>query len=434
MTARNSGAMVRLPALRTRAGRALAMLRRNPTATDAVVAVLLSVAALVSLNATFEILRQDPTFHAPAKPAIVLSLLAVTAPLAVRRRFPLLVAVMVTVAFVVGRVAVSPEIRGLPGWEAIVTTWACWLALYGAAAYGARTRATTLVLAGVAALLFGEVVRDLIFYEGGATAGLPLNEGFGLAYNAVFIILPMLLGAAVRSLRERGRELAAQATELQREREENARRAVLDERVRIARELHDVVAHHVSVMGIQAGAARRVMTLQPERAQEALTSIEASSRQAVDELHRLLGFLRREGQDDTLTPQPDLAQLPELIAQTTKGDLAVNLTVEGEPRPLPGTLELSAYRVIQEALTNTIKHSHATAATVRVAYSPSMLEIEVIDDGTGEADPALSSVGGHGLVGMRERVRLHQGHLRIGPVPKGGFAVHAAFPLNGHTP
>jgi len=283
-------------------------------------------------------------------------------------------------------------------------------------------------------MLFGEVVREVVFYQGGAYVGLPLNEGFGLAYNAVFIILPMLLGAAVRSLRERGRELAAQTTELQREREENARRAVLDERVRIARELHDVVAHHVSVMGIQAGAARRVMTLQPERAQEALTSIEASSRQAVDELHRLLGFLRREGQDDTLTPQPDLAQLPELIAQTTKGDLAVNLTVEGEPRPLPGTLELSAYRVIQEALTNTIKHSHATAATVRVAYSPSMLEIEVIDDGTGEADPALSSVGGHGLVGMRERVRLHQGHLRIGPVPKGGFAVHAAFPLNGHTP
>jgi signal transduction histidine kinase len=433
MRARNSGAMARLPTTPTPGRRVMAMLRRNPTATDAVVALLFSAAALVSLNATFEILRQDPTFHTPAKPAIVLSLLAVTLPLTLRRRFPLAVAVTVTVAFVVGRVMVSPAIPGLPGWEAIVTTWACWLALYSAAAYGARTRATTLVLAAVAAMLFGEVVRDLVFYQGGVARGLPLNEGFGLAYNAVVIILPMLLGAVVRSLRERGRELAVQATELQREREENARRAVLDERVRIARELHDVVAHHVSVMGIQAGAARRVMTRQPERAEEALTSIEASSRQAVDELHRLLGFLRREGQDDALTPQPDLAQLPELIAQTATGDFAVNLIVEGEPRPLPGTLELSAYRVIQEALTNTIKHSGATAATVRVAYTPLMLEIEVVDDGT-STDQPRSHVGGHGLVGMRERVRLHRGDLRIGPAPHGGFAVHAEFPLNGHTP
>ena len=427
--------MARLPAMRVPARRVLAMLRRNPTATDAVVAILFSAAALVSLYATFELLRQDPTFHVPAKTALVVSLLAVTVPLALRRHFPLAVAVIVTFAFVIGRMTVNPAVPGLAAWEVIVTVWACWLALYGAVAYGSRTRATTLVVAALGAMLFGEVVREVVFYQGGAYIGLPLNEGFGLAYNAVVITLPMLLGAAVRSLRDRGRELAAQATELQREREENARRAVLDERVRIARELHDVVAHHVSVMGIQAGAARRVMNRQPERAQEALTSIEASSRQAVDELHRLLGFLRREGQDDALTPQPDLAQLTELIAQATTGDLAVNLLVEGEPRPLPGTLELSAYRVIQEALTNTIKHSGATAATVRVAYSPSMLEIDVIDDGTGKADPALSSVGGHGLVGMRERVRLHGGHLRIGPVAEGGgFAVHAAFPLNGHTP
>ena len=230
------------------------------------------------VGGAFELLRQDPTFHVPAKAALVLSLLAVTVPLTLRRHSPLPVAVTVIVAFVVGRVTVNPALPGLPAWEGIVTTWACWLALYGAVAYGSRTRAARLVVAALGAILFGEVVREVVFYQGGVNIGLPLNAGFGLAYNAVFIILPMLLGGAVRSLRDRGRELAAHAAALQREREENARRAVLDERVRIARELHDVVAHHVSVMGIQAGAARRVMTRQPERAQEALTSIEASSR------------------------------------------------------------------------------------------------------------------------------------------------------------
>jgi signal transduction histidine kinase len=247
-------------------------------------------------------------------------------------------------------------------------------------------------------------------------------------------VLPLLLGLAVRSLRDRRRELAAQARELELEREENARRAVLDERVRIARELHDVVAHHVSVMGVQAGAARRVMVRRPEQAAEALTSIEGSSRQAVVELHRLLGFLRRADQDDALAPQPDLAQLPALIAQAARGALQVDLSIEGEARPLPGTLELSAYRVIQEALTNALKHSGGTAATVRVAYAPSTLEIEVRDDGRAHSDRATGRFGGHGLIGMRERVRLHGGHLRAGPSPQGGFAVHATFPLNGHAP
>jgi len=312
-------------------------------------------------------------------------------------------------------------------WEGIVTVWACWLALYSAVAYGARTRTTSLVVAALIVVLFGEVMREVVFYHGGVYRNLPLNEAFLLVYDAVFFVLPVLLGLAVRSLRDRGRELSEQAAELRREREENARRAVLDERVRIARELHDVVAHHVSVMGVQAGAARRVMARRPDQAEEALSSIEASSRQAVVELHRLLGFLRREEHDDVLGPQPDLAQLPELIAQATRGDLAVGLSVEGEARPLPGTLELSVYRVIQEALTNALKHSGGTTATVRVAYEAASLEVEVSDDGTGAA--GATSGGGHGLIGMRERVRLHGGHLRAGPDPVGGFVVHASFPL-----
>jgi signal transduction histidine kinase len=425
--------------VRKLARRVLAMLRRHPTAADAVVAVVFAAAALISLSTIFELLRQDPSFDLPAKPPLVLALLAVTLPLALRRRFPLTVAGAVIIAFVVGRVALAPAEPSLPAWEGIVTVWACWLALYSAVVHGRRTRLTTLALAALAAILLGEVAREIY---GTAFMGLPLNQGFQLVYTAVFFLAwPLALGVAVRSLRNRDRELAAQAIELQREREENARRAVLEERVRIARELHDVVAHHVSVMGIQAGAARRVMGRQPDKAAQALNSIEASSRQAVVELHRLLGFLRRAGQTDELAPQPDLAQLTDLVAQAGQGELTVALSVEGEPRPLPPTLEVSAYRVVQEALTNALKHSGGTTAMVRVGYRPTVLEVEVLDDGNGGAEPPRINAGdhgldhgqGHGLIGMRERVTLHGGHLRAGPRPQGGFAVHATFPLNGRV-
>ena len=339
------------------ARRVVATLRRHPTAADTVVALLLSAAAIVALSTTFELVRQDPAFDKPATPAIVLAILAVTLPLALRRRFPLSVAGVVIVAFVVGRIALAPAEKALPAWEPYVTVWACYLALYTAVAHRRKTRRATLVLAAIVIVLIGEIVRELY---GGALEGLPLTQGLVLAYNLAVLALPLVLGAAVRSSRERERELAAQTAELQREREENARRAVLEERVRIARELHDVVAHHVSVMGVQAGAARRVLGRQPEKVEEVLSSIEVSSRQAVVELHRLLGFLRRAGQADELAPQPDLAQLADLVAQAGQGELAVELRVEGEPRSLPRTLEVSAYRVIQEALTNALKHSGGT--------------------------------------------------------------------------
>ena len=404
----------------------IALGRRHPDAGDAALAVALLAAAVVSLNATFELMRQDPAFHDPAdKPLIIASLLVVIAPLALRRRFPLVVASIVVVAFVTGRLLLSPGVPVLPGWEGTITVWACWLALYTAVAHR-RGTASSVTLSALAALLFAEVVRDIYFYEGGF-AGLRVNQAFMLAYNAVFIAFPVLLGSAVRSSRGRLLQLAEQARELQRERQENARRAVLEERVRIARELHDVVAHHVSVMGVQAGAARRVLTREPEKAAEALASIESSSRQAVDELHHLLGFLRAD-QTDALAPQPDLGQLPDLVSQCGTGPLTIELIVEGDRRPLPSTLEVSVYRVIQEALTNAVKHSHGTGATVRIAYRPRALDIDVHDNGTGDPDP--QGGGGHGLIGMRERVRLHGGRLRAGPLPGGGFAVHASFPCD----
>jgi signal transduction histidine kinase len=409
--------------------RIAATLSRHPTAADTAVAALFAAAALVSLYATFELVRQDPAFDLPATLPLVLTLLAVTLPLALRRRYPLTAASAVVVAFVVSRVTLGPDVPFLPAWESYATVWACWLALYSAVVHHRDSRWAVVVVAVLVLLLFGEIWREVFIHGGGLFQGLPLNQGFQVAYNAAFLVWPLVLGAAVRSLRKRERELAAQTVELQREREENARRAVLDERVRIARELHDVVAHHVSVMGVQAGAARRVLNRRPDQAAEVLSSIETSSRQAVVELHRLLGFLRRDGQADELAPQPDLGRLRELVGEAGHGALAIELVVEGEPRELPATLEVSAYRVIQEALTNARKHSGGTTATVRVDYRPAELAVEVLDDGGNGTMPRLENVGGHGLIGMRERVSLHGGHLRAGPRPGGGFAVQATFPL-----
>jgi signal transduction histidine kinase len=257
-----------------------------------------------------------------------------------------------------------------------------------------------------------------------------LNQLIPLVVNLSLFLAMWALGSALGAGRRRSAELLDRTVALERQREANARRAVFDERVRIARELHDVVAHHVSVMGVQAGAARRVMQRQPDQAAEALSSIEASSRQAVTELDRLLGFLRRAGDDDGLAPQPALAQLDVLIAQAAQGELHVDLEIEGDVRPLSETLEVSAYRIIQEALTNTRKHSPGASATVRVSYLPTALEVVVLDDGAGSISRGDEKTGGNGLIGMRERTSLHGGHLRVGPRSEGGFAVHATFPLD----
>jgi signal transduction histidine kinase len=401
------------------AKRAAASVRRHPMAADVTLALAFAAAALISVKTILdEISSVDPSFPQPATAAVVVSMLGITLPLAWRRRFPFSVAIVVVIAFLYARI-----VGEIP--ESSITLLAGSLALYSVAVHG-RPRARTPVLALCLAAIVAEVVRELFFVPPGSDLQ-PLAQIFLLAYNAVVLALPWALGAAIRTLRDREQELADRAAELQREREENARQAVFAERVRIARELHDVVAHHVSVMGVQAGAARRVMEQQPDKAAAALTSIEASSRDAVVELHRLLGFLRASDEADELAPQPGLAQLCDLVAQ---GNLAVDLLVEGDPRALPPTLDVSAYRIIQEALTNARKHSGGATATVRVSYGTATLEVEVLDDGTTRAGRSVPE-GGHGLIGMRERATLHGGHLRAGPRPEGGFAVHATFPLDG---
>jgi len=399
-----------------------ALVRRFPLAADTALAIALAVAVLVSLAATYdELPATDQSFSHGFTLAVVASMLALTLPLAWRRRFPFSVAVVVVVTFLIARIVVHVP-------EANVSLLTAWLMIYSVAVHGKR-RLRTPVLALCYIAIVAELVREVFFasYAGGPL----LASVVSLLYNMFVIALPWLLGAAIWSLRDRQHKLAAQTVELQTEREENARQAVFAERVRIARELHDVVAHHVSVIGVQAAGARRVMERQPAQAAEALSSIEASSRQAVVELHRLLGFLRRAGDVDELTPQPGLAQLADLIAEVGRAELTVDLTVEGEAKLLSPTLEVSAYRVIQEALTNTRKHSRATKAIVRVEYGTVALEVEVLDAGPARAPEPTGTSAGHGLIGMRERAALHGGHLRAGPRPDGGFAVHATFPLNG---
>jgi signal transduction histidine kinase len=397
------------------------LVRRYPLAADTLFALALAAAALASLAASYEGLPATyHTFSHGFTPAVVGSILLLTLPLAWRRRYPFSVAFVVVVAFLVARIVVQ-----IP--EANITLLALWVMLYSVAVYGKR-RHQIPVLALCCSAIVAEVAREVYFAS--YATGPPLARLFNLFYNMVLVALPLVLGAAVWSLRDRQQKLADQTSELQAEREVNARQAVFAERVRIARELHDVVAHHVSVIGVQAAGARRIMSQQPARAAEALSSIESSSRRAVAELHRLLGFLRRDGDTDNLAPQPDLAHLGDLIAEARDAELTVDLSIKGGVRLLSPTLEVSAYRVIQEALTNTRKHSKATTASIRLDYGLTELEVDVFDDGPERDVERGRGTVGLGLIGMRERAALHGGHLRAGPRPGGGFAVHGSFPLN----
>ena len=202
-----------------------------------------------------------------------------------------------------------------------------------------------------------------------------------------------------------------------------------EERTRIARELHDIVAHCVSVMVIQTGAARSVARNDRAAAREALGAVESSGREALAEMRRMVGVLRKGDVELADTAPPGLSQLAALATRARAAGLPVEVHVEGRPRDLPAGLDLAAYRVIQEGLTNAIKHAGGARARVVVLYAPTVLELEVSDDGVGPAPPAQESGSGHGLIGMRERLRLYGGELHSGRRRGGGFAVSARIPL-----
>jgi signal transduction histidine kinase len=262
----------------------------------------------------------------------------------------------------------------------------------------------------------------------GALAGDP--EGADLGSYVFFLLLvggPWLAGRAIRHRRLSERSLEARAVAAEREREERARAAVAEERVRIARELHDVVAHALSVIVVQARGGRRSIAGQPEEAREAFDSIEATGREALAEMRRLLGMLRRDDEALALSPQPSLRYLDALVAQVSEAGLPVELSVEGQAADLPPGIDLSAYRIVQEALTNAVKHAGAATARVVVRYGEHDLELEIADTGIGAA---TNDGEGHGLAGMRERVSLYGGKIEAGPRAGGGFAVRARLPLD----
>lgn len=269
-----------------------------------------------------------------------------------------------------------------------------------------------------AALATGLLLLPSIFISPSGGDGAPL-----VFPAAALLAIAWVLGDNLRTRRAYLRAVEDRAERLEREREQNARQAAADEQARIARELHDVIAHNVSVMVVQAAAAGDVFDSQPQKAREALASIEHTGREALTELRRMLGAVRSE---DGKVPQPGLGRLPDLLDQVRAAGLEVDLTTEGERRQLSLGIDLSAYRIVQEALTNTLKHAAARRAEVVVRYSEEELAIDVLDDGRG---PTSNGDQGQGLIGMRERVALYDGNLAAGPRAEGGFAVSARFPL-----
>ena len=395
--------------------------RLHPQGADVLLAAALLILALMSSRAAIDFAETvgPPGFDLPSLPQEVLGLVLTLGPLAFRRRAPTATVLACTAGFVVSRTLLDAQ-------EASVVGIGISIAIFSAAAYGRPPwRNWACGVAGVAVV--AELWRELATLAPDDQADMVVVETFALLFYAALIVAMWALGSAIGAGRRRTAELVLRTAQLEEQREENARRAVFDERVRIARELHDVVAHHVSVMGVQAGAARLVMTRDPDGAAAALTLVEASSRQAVDELRLLLGFLRQAGDPDDLAPRPGVARLAELASSMTESNLRVRVAVEGDARPLPPTVDVSAYRIVQEALTNTLKHARASRADVRVRYAPSEVEVEIVDDGRGST-PEPSRPGGLGLVGMRERAALHGGSVRAGPRDGGGFAVLARLP------
>jgi signal transduction histidine kinase len=247
-----------------------------------------------------------------------------------------------------------------------------------------------------------------------------------IAFHWTVTVLVWTAGFGLRTFERRAQESTRRAIEAEVGAAEQAMRAVLEERTRIARELHDIVAHSVSSMVVQAGAAEEAGSSEPEFVRSALESIRTTGNDALAEMRRLVSMLR-VADDAPLSPQPRLDALPTLVETSATNGLVVDLTVSGEARTLPAGLDLAVYRIVQEALTNVRRHSRAHRCEVTLAYDPDVIRVAVVDDGCGgSVDPATS---GHGLLGMHERAVLYGGSLVAGPEPAGGFAVRAELPV-----
>jgi signal transduction histidine kinase len=280
------------------------------------------------------------------------------------------------------------------------------LAVYNAAAHSSG-RDTLLA----AAMTFGLYITDMLADSNGIYAE-------GVVFYALLFGAPWAAGWAVRRWRLSERRVEQEKT--------RTAAAIADERARIARELHDVVAHSISVMVLQARGGRRALPAAPADAGDAFVIIEQTGHQALEEMRRLLGMLRRSDEGLPLAPQPSLGDLGRLLEQVRAAGLPVQMAVEGEARELPAGVDVSAYRIVQEALTNALMHAGPASARILVRYSPDDLELEITDDGPGTSN---GSGAGYGLIGIRERVSVYGGELQAGPRPEGGYALRVRLPL-----
>jgi len=371
----------------------------------------LDVAIACALTAWMlvEVWAEDLQPVAVVAPLMVISGLA----LAWRRSYPIPVALVLVTTMIFQAAA------GMTLHSAVAPVVATFFVSWSIGAYEERRRAVlglTLLVCGVWLAMAVDTMLGTDHYD-----------GTDIPWIGALVLAPGLFGIAFGARTRSLREAQARAHELELERRE----AIAAERGRIARELHDVVAHSVSVMTVQAGAAETMLGHDPERALEPLRAVQETGRQALVEMKRLVGMLRQGDDEIGLAPQPGLADLDRLAAQMRDAGMRVDVQVEGTPRPVPLGVDLSAYRVVQEALTNSLKHAGGAPAAVTVRYGEHELDIEITDDGRGGG---RESDGGHGLAGMRERVGIFGGTLDAGPREDGGgFAVHALLPLEGHA-
>jgi len=370
--------------------------------------------ALVLLGLMIGMLASQPVKagqHATTPAAYLLAVL-LTAPFLTHRKFPrtsLAICLAALIVYALGRFTAYP---GLP----------IFALTFGITLHSSRRLALVTVIAAAAAMTVALSLQAPSVRSTGTWISTELA-----------IVVAWLAAENLRNRRARWAELHARAERLEREREAEARRAVTEERLRIARELHDVVAHSMSVIAVQSAVGNHVMDAQPEEARHALAAIEATSRSALTEMRRLLGVLRQDGEPaGSLVPAPGLADLAPLAAQVQKAGLSVWIHVEGERGQVPPGVDLSAYRIVQEALTNVIKHAGSSTASVTVCYGPGSVMLEITDDGPGTpragTRPATPSTG-HGIIGMRERVAVFGGEFAAGPRADGGFRVFARLPI-----
>jgi len=380
----------------------------DPHAVDALLALAFTAGALATVAA--RVGDSDETYRDDDFLGIALLLLQ-TLPIAARSVAPL-AALSVSVAAISLHIGIGYQ--GVPA-----GTFAALVILYSAASLTDFRR-------GILAALIAGAGITVYFASDRGDPGLAAAVTTAATYAAGWG-----LGIYARSRREYTNVVEERAALLEREREVRAREAVADERARIARELHDMVGHALNLIVIQSGGARRVFESKPELAREALASIESTGREALTDMERMLGILRAtEAAGDSLSPQPNLSHVDTLAARVSEAGLPVRVTVEGTPVTLPASVDLSAYRIIQEALTNALKHAGPAHAGVSIRYAPDSLELEIVDDGEG-APGGSNHGGGRGLIGMKERVGLFGGELDAGPLPEGGFRVHVRLPLAG---